>query len=138
MKTRFLLTCGLLLLGLFTAVNLFSADQFPRKLATRAAMRQKLAFSDGILEGMALEKYELISKNALRMRNMSQTNLWYITKQPDYMQHMTNFQKSIDALAMAAADKNLDSVTGAYVQMTKNCVECHRLVRREQQHNVPK
>jgi len=39
-------------------------------------MRQKLVYSQGILQGMALEKYDLVSRNALHMRNMSKSNFW--------------------------------------------------------------
>jgi hypothetical protein len=52
------------------------------------------------------------------------------------MQYTTNFQKSADALYMAAVDKNLEGATEAYVKMARNCVECHRLVRIDQRKNT--
>src|ERR1041384_3216754 len=41
---------------------------------TKNAMRQKLTFAQGILEGLALEKYDLIITNAVQLRDLSQTN----------------------------------------------------------------
>ena len=95
-------------------------------------MRQKLAYSQGIIEGLALEKFDLVSKNALRLRNMTDSNFWFRMRQPDYMQLTTNFQKSSLALYTAAIEKNLDVATDAYAKMTRDCVECHRIVRLEQ------
>jgi hypothetical protein len=35
-----------------------------------------------------------------------------------------------------AVDKKLDAATKAYVNVTRSCVECHRLVRQEQRRNA--
>jgi len=109
-----------------------AATNAPRRPATQAFMRQKLAYSQGILEGLSLEKFDLVSKNALRLRNMTQTNLWFTLKNPDYMLNTTNYQRSVEALYTAATDKNLEAATEAYTKLAKNCVECHRVVRLEQ------
>lgn len=108
----------------------------PRRMETQAFMRQKLAWSLATLEGITLEKFDLASKNALRMRNMTQSNQWFTLRQPDYMVATTNFYKSVDALYLAAVDKNLDAATEAYMKVSRNCVECHRLVRVEQRKNL--
>jgi len=118
------------------AVVLVAAETKPKRAATQAFMRQKLAYSQGVLEGLALEKFDLVSKNAIRMRDMTQSNHWFTFKQPDYLAHTTNYQKSIDALYMAAVDKNLDAATEAYTKVARNCVECHRVVRLEQRKNA--
>ena len=67
---------------------------------------------------------------------MTQSNQWFTMKQPDYLSHTTNFQKSADALYMAAVDKNLEAATEAYTKLARNFVECHRLVRTEQRRNA--
>jgi Cytochrome C' len=131
MKRRiFIFSASFAIIG--AAFALFGAEQKLHNLELRGFMRQKLVYSEGILEGMTLEKYDLVSKNAIRLRNMSQSNIWVKARNADYLRYTTNFQKSADALALAAADKNLDAVTDAYNKVTKNCVECHRLVRQEQ------
>jgi hypothetical protein len=96
-------------------------ESSPRKAGLRAFMRQKLAYSQGIVEGLSLEKFDLISKNALRMKNMTQSNLWFTIKQADYMEHTDKFQRNIDALFKAASDQDLNAATEAYGRVTKDC-----------------
>ena len=132
MKTKIIVRAGIAAAAVLLAVVAIAATKEPRRPATQAFMRQKLVYSQGILEGLALEKFDLVSKNALRLRNMTQSNLWFTMKQPDYMLNTTNYQRSVEALYTAATDKNLDAATEAYAKIAKNCVECHRLVRLEQ------
>jgi len=133
MKPGRILGTGLLVLtaGLMINLNSTGADARPRA-ETQAFMRMKLAWSQATLEGITLEKFDVVSRNAIRLRDMTQSNHWFTMKQPDYMRHTTNFQKSAEGLYMAAVDKNLEAATEAYVKMAKSCVECHRLVRTEQ------
>ena len=132
MKTKIIVRAGIAAAAVLLAVVAIAATQEPRRPATQAFMRQKLVYSQGILEGLALEKFDLVSKNALRLRNMTQSNLWFTMKQPDYMLNTTNYQRSVEALYTAATDKNLEAATEAYTKLAKNCVECHRVVRLEQ------
>jgi len=125
-----LLTAGLLVF------SLVGAENKSKRADTQVFMRMKLAWSQMVLEGLALEKFDLVSKNAIRLRDMTQSNQWFTMKQPDYLAHTTNFQKSADALYMAAVDKNLEAATEAYLKLTRNCVECHRLVRVDQRKNA--
>ena len=121
-----LLTAGLLVF------SLIAAETKSKRVDTQAFMRMKLAWSQMALEGLALEKFDLVSRNAIRLRDMTQSNHWHTIKQPDYLAHTTNFQKSADALYMAAVDKNLEAATEVYTKLARNCVECHRIVRVEQ------
>ena len=116
---------------IFTGHRTFSADS-PRRAENRVFMRQKLAWSQGVLEGLTLEQFNLVSKNALLMRDMTQSNGWFAVKHQDYMTLTTNYYKSVDKLYLAAVDKNLNAATEAYTAVVKNCVECHRLVRLDQ------
>jgi hypothetical protein len=109
-----------------------AAEKGPARKATEAFMRGKMVRSDLILQGLVLEKFDLVAKNATQLRDMTHSNLWYTMRQPDYLAQTTNFQKSVDALYMAAVDKNLDSATEAYMKVARTCVDCHRLVRSEQ------
>lgn len=114
------------------ACSLAAAETKPKRAATQTFMRMKLAWSHAALEGLTLEKFDVVSQNAIRMRNMTQSNQWFTMKQPDYMALTTNYQKSVDALYLAAVDKNLEAATEAYTKVVRNCVECHRMVRSEQ------
>jgi hypothetical protein len=95
-------------------------------------MRQKLAYSRGITEGMVLERFDLISRSAAGMRSMSQTNFWVKFGNPAYATNLTNFQYQLDQLFYAAGERNLDGATAAYGKVLKSCIDCHHIVRKEQ------
>ena len=65
------------------AVSLVAAETKPKRAATQTFMRMKLAWSQAALEGLTLEKFDVVSQNAIRMRDMTQSNLWFTMKQPD-------------------------------------------------------
>jgi hypothetical protein len=97
--------------------------------ASREFMREKLALSQSVLEGLATEDYSLIAAKATRLSAMSNQADWRIVQSPEYDQQSIFFRQQVDALKMAAKNKNLDAATLAYVRMTMSCVDCHKLVR---------
>ncbi|MBL9166672.1 MAG: cytochrome c [Verrucomicrobiales bacterium] len=133
------LKASLLLLLTGAATVVISAEKVSdMRLRQQAFMKTKLVYSQAILEGLTLEKYDLVSKNALRMRNMSQEGdwflkgEWFLKNNPDYKAAITNFYRQTDSLFMAAADKNLDTAKEAYKKVVDSCVSCHVLFRAEQ------
>jgi hypothetical protein len=103
-----------------------------REHPTQPFMRLKLNYSQGILEGITLEKYDLIVSNATLLRNMSLTNAFLAMKSPDYLNNITHFQSRVDSLIKAAKEKSLENSTEAYSQVVSSCVACHKQFRREQ------
>jgi len=99
---------------------------------TQAAMRLKLTYAQGVLEGITLEKFDLVVTNAAKLRDMSQTNAFVILGNRDYQTCRTNFQASIDALTVAAKEQNSQKATEAYMKMAQSCFDCHKTFRREQ------
>lgn len=138
MKTRLTKLGTVALVAALAGGWISGAELKPRRAAHQAFMRSKLVYSQAVLEGMALEKYDVISRNAIRLREMTSSNLWYSARQPDYMLQTTNYQKSVDSLYMAAVDKNLDRVTDAYAAVARSCVDCHRVVRMDQRRGAYK
>ncbi len=120
---------GVLISG---GVYVLAGAQREYRAQNKALMRMKLAWSDGVLEGLTLEKFDQVSRNALRLRDLTHSNLWYTMRQPEYMRLTTNFQHSAEGVYNAAVDKNLEAATEAYTKMTRACVDCHHLVRVEQ------
>jgi cytochrome c556 len=95
-------------------------------------MRMKLEYSKTILEGLALEDYEKISKNAKALRQLSEAADWELPKIPnagDYVIFTTEFQRLTNDMERQAKAKNIDGATLAYLRMTMNCVTCHKYVR---------
>ncbi len=120
---------GLLVSG---GVYVLAGAQREYRAQNKAFMRMKLAWADGVLEGLTLEKFDQVSRNALRLRDLTHSNLWYSMRQPEYMRLTTNFQHSAEGVYSAAVDKNLEAATEAYTKMTRACIDCHHLVRVEQ------
>ncbi len=67
---------ALLVLGLSAAVVTSGAGQEPKRTRSEF-MRQKLEFSKNVLEGLSLEQYGTIEKNA-RNRNIDGATLAYL------------------------------------------------------------
>lgn len=97
--------------------------------ATKLFMRRKLEHSQKVLEGIAVEDYRKIADNASAMGALSQAATWRVLPTPEYLRYSAEFQRLSDELARAANEKNLDRATLVYMQLTINCVNCHKHVR---------
>lgn len=97
----------------------------------RKFMRQKLEHSKGVLEGLALEDFDMIVRNADAMRTLSQDSRWRVSPNMNYLRLSSEFQDLTNELIRSARKQNLDGATLAYVDLTLNCVKCHKLVRDE-------
>jgi len=98
----------------------------------QAFMRQKLEFSKLVLEGITLENYDMIAKNARALRLLSMASLWEVPTIPnaeDYVTYTGEFQRLCDDLSKNAKAKNIDGATLAYLRLTMSCVNCHKYVR---------
>ncbi|QDV32812.1 hypothetical protein [Tautonia plasticadhaerens] len=94
-------------------------------------MRLKLDYAKNVLEGLALEKMDLVADNARDLKLLSAAAEWEPATVPGplYLTYTRDFQRIADSMAEDARAGNLDGATLAYVQMATNCVECHKYVR---------
>lgn len=95
----------------------------------RELMRQKLDHAQSILEGIALENFELIGVHAGKLRALSEQPGWILFDTAEYAQQSLLFKRNVDGLSKAARDHNLDAATLAYTKVTFSCVECHKYIR---------
>ncbi len=130
MKTRKLKTIATIATLAFAC--LLAAASYENQEFSRSYMRQKLGYSQGVLEGLTLENFELVTKNGIRIRNMKLTNAMYGVKNPLYMSHITNYHKAVDRLLDASTERNLARAAQAYQGVIQSCVECHRDYRAAQ------
>ena len=119
--------------GLVLAAAAWAAQGGAQQPRTRAEfMRTKLEYSKKVLEGLTLEDYAAISKNAKALKRLSEAAEWEvptIPNAPDYLMFTTEFQRLADEMDRKARDKNIDGATLAYLRLTMNCVTCHKYVR---------
>jgi hypothetical protein len=101
----------------------------PNKVAHKMFMRKKLESSQSVLEGLALEDFDLIAKGAKDLKTTSAAAEFMVIKDPIYAEHAEDFRRVIDKMSKAAREKRIDGATLAYMDMTMTCVECHKYVR---------
>ena len=94
-------------------------------------MKQKLTYSQEILNGLAKEDYEVITKNAMAMQGLNKIEMFVRQKPEGYRTQLKTFQFSVNELVRNAEDKNLDGATLAFTQMTISCVNCHKEIRKQ-------
>lgn len=116
------------LLALLSA-GMVAAWQIESRTSIKDFMRPKLTYSQRVLEGLALEDFGLIAENASKLTRMSEMADWQVLPGPQYARYSAEFQRLSSQLTRQAREKNLDVATLTYVQITMNCVECHRHVR---------
>jgi len=92
-------------------------------------MRAKLGHSQNVLEGLAVEDYDLIARGAHDLALASQASSWQVLQTEDYARQSAEFRRSCDALRTAAKAKNLDGAALAWMEVTMKCVQCHKYVR---------
>jgi hypothetical protein len=121
-----LLTC--LVIGVFIAAAA-GGVRAEKPTDVAAFMRLKLAHSQKLLEGIAVEDFKLIEKSAQDLSLLSREENWQVFETPEYLRHSEEFRRSVESIREAAAKKNVDAAALGYVGMTLNCVNCHKYVR---------
>jgi len=99
------------------------------KRAPREFMRDKLALSQQVLEGLVTEDFDLIIAKASKLSAMTQEADWRVFENPDYERYSAEFRRHVDSLKRSAENRNLDGATLAYTKSTQSCIECHKFVR---------
>lgn len=92
-------------------------------------MQKKLDHAQKVLEGVAVQDFDLIAKNAEELVLISKKAEWRVIQTPDYVRHSEDFRRQGENLVKYAKEKNTDGAALAYVQMTLSCVNCHKHVR---------
>jgi hypothetical protein len=92
-------------------------------------MQRKLERSQKVLEGVATNDFDKIAKNAEELIAISKAVEWRVIKTPKYELYSNEFQRAADNLVKNAKDKNLDAAALSYVELTLDCVKCHKYVR---------
>ena len=92
-------------------------------------MRRKLAQSQKVLEGIAVQDFDLIAKHAEELLVISKQAEWKVLKTPLYEVYSNEFRRNAEELIENARKKNVDAAALSYVDLTLTCVKCHKHVR---------
>ena len=91
----------------------------------KAFMRQKLTYSQNVLEGLTLENYDLIITNGIKMFNMSQRTAWQARSTDEYKKYSATYCDSVSAMIDAAREKKINAAREAYCRSVQSCYDCH-------------
>jgi len=94
-------------------------------------MQMKLQHSKDILEGLATEDFEKIAVGAQALTALSLESSWNVYTTGDYLQHSSDFRRSLGIVKDAAQEKNIDRAALGFIDLTVQCLECHRYLRKQ-------
>jgi hypothetical protein len=94
-------------------------------------MREKLVRAEHILEAVVTSDWVSLETNSRELERLTDDPRWTVLKYPEYARQTTGFVTAIQALHLAAAQRDLEKTPRAYVDVTLKCVECHRYLARE-------
>jgi hypothetical protein len=121
-----LASSGVVLTAAYVVV---AASAAPAPNRAKSFMRLKLDHAQQAVEAIAVEDYEGISQHAQRIALLTEDENWQVMQTVEYKRHSDDFRRTARLLAEAGQKKNLDGAVLAYMQMTMQCVHCHRHVR---------
>lgn len=114
---------------LFATCSLSADDEKEKEKGPSFWMKQKLLYSQRILNGLALEDYDMITENANAMKGLNKLEYFVRRKPEGYRTQLKVFQSSVDQIVRTSADSNLDGATLGFTQLTISCVNCHKQLR---------
>ncbi|MGB0596380.1 MAG: hypothetical protein ACPGLY_06805 [Rubripirellula sp.] len=101
----------------------------PKPTKVLPLMQLKLEKSKKILEGLALEDYDMIGKHARSLKLLSLEAGWDVIQTEEYATQSRDFRRTCDLIAKAAKEKEIGRAALGYVALTVRCVECHAYMR---------
>jgi ribosomal protein L44E len=124
MKTLFVMVVPL---GL--VLVLASCGISEQQKGNREFMRAKLKHSQEIVEGLAVENFGQIAKNAQELELLSHATNWDVFQTEEYLMQSREFRRATEGLRNQAKKQNLEGSALAYFDVTMKCVNCHKYVR---------
>ena len=108
------------------AVLAFSGGQ---EGPTKRLMQAKAGYAHRLLDAVVQDDFETIRDQAFRLRAVAETADWRVVDTPEYTRASDAFVGAADRLLDAARESNGDAAALAYMDVTLQCVHCHRYLR---------
>jgi len=93
---------------------------------TPGVMRSKLAHTQKILEALMTSNYAVLERESTALSRLTDTPEWSELKTSELLAYTKSFLAATQALTEAARQRDLDSASRHYVEMTTACYECHK------------
>lgn len=107
-------------------VAAWSPGQTP---ATRQVMREKLQYTQRILEAVMKSDFMLLEQSSEALSRMPEKPGWMVLNTPEYIRYSGAFVNATQELLQSAKDHDLDAAAVHYASMSMTCYQCHRYVK---------
>jgi len=94
-------------------------------------MREKLVHAEKILEAVVTSDWAGLETHSRALEQLTNDPRWMVLKFPEYARHSAAFVRAVQTLHTAGAQRDLEKTPNAYVNVTLQCVECHRYLARQ-------
>lgn len=111
------------------AVRARHQDEPPRDQALGMFMQAKLDHSKDVLEGLTTGDFTRVVQGAQALRDLTENELWRVNPNINYVRYTEEFVRLTDALEAEGQSQDIDGATLNFVNLTINCVNCHKFVR---------
>ena len=101
----------------------------PRDQVLSMFMQAKLDHSKDVLEGITMADFDQVVQGAQALRQLAENQLWRISPNITYVRYTEEFVRLTEALEQEGRAQNIDGATLNYVNLTINCINCHKFVR---------
>jgi hypothetical protein len=97
---------------------------------TGRVMREKLAHSQKILEGILASDFGLLERESAALVRITESPAWTSAlRGPEYVRQSEAFLKVLRELEDSARTRDLDTAAQQYTAMTMACFNCHRYMK---------
>ena len=114
----------------------FSWYVAPRKqekqdeIIVRDLMRSKLMYSQNIVEGLSIGRFDLIEAAAAEIERVAGAREWVTPDDPKLAQIREEMKSTAVRLRKTAQKKNLEGAAVRYFELTMKCIDCHQTLRK--------
>ncbi len=131
MTAKIILAIGVSTLGILSAAFFGPQELQDTQRSSNVFMQRKLDYTRAVVDGLATENYEKISKGAQDLMLMSHEADWKVITSPEYLKMSSEFRTTAERLRDQGDQKNLDGATLAYFEVTLSCIRCHKQLRQQ-------
>ena len=93
-------------------------------------MEKKLVHAQEILKAVVTSDWVALEMQSRELERLTRDPAWTVLQFHEYRQHSDAFVRAVQTLHRAAAQRDLETSPRAYVDLTLQCVECHRYLAR--------
>jgi hypothetical protein len=113
--------------GLLGAYHLHAQQQ--QRSQINAFMLRKLDLAKDMLEGLTTDNMDKVTQSAQGLSTLSIESAWNVYTTEEYLDMSEDFRHSLSIVKNGAKSGNPDRATLGYINMTVQCVECHRFLK---------